>query len=43
MTIAQIYLSESLDNKVNKLSRDWSISKHDTIIRILEKFVKEEN
>jgi len=41
---AIIYLSQSNDLIVNKFSKKWGLSKHETILRIIERFdlIKEE-
>ncbi len=43
MTVFQIYLEESDNEKISKLIKKWKLSKHETIKRIIREFKENPN
>ena len=38
MTQTNLFLGEKQDKRINELKEKWGISKHDTILRIIDEF-----
>lgn len=43
MPLAQIFFEKEEDNKIDKLSKKWNLSKHDAVKKIVKEFKEDEN